>query len=106
MVIRLLSCSTALALGTCIVVWNSTESLQAVRLTATFGNGPARTQVTKEGLRDSHLIESGKSIGQVKLGDSREHVFDALDFESGEEIQTDHCGTEYVAIDKKAHPQG
>ena len=55
---------------------------------------------------DSYLIEPGKGIGQIKLGQTRARALDLLDFETGEEIETDECGAEYIAIDTKSYPQG
>lgn len=102
-------CSRAISLAlSLLTVFSNTvaESPRRYPASKESQERPGSIQSSSKNSKDSHLIEPGKGIGQIRLGDSRESVFDALDFDSGEEIQTDNCGAEFIALDKKSHPQG
>jgi hypothetical protein len=103
---RFVLCSaTVLFLLACWIVAGS-----AAALTSVLQNGQQPVQSRKENMADSYLIEPGKGIGKIRLGDTRERTLNFLefdlDFESGEEIQTDECGAEYIAVDTKSYKEG
>src|SRR5580765_1501997 len=95
-------CSVTLFLSLWMTLWSTAGDSRSVSVRTKAQDSPTR----KENAGDSYLIEPGKGVGRIRLGDSREHVFDVLEFEAGQAIQTDNCGAEYIAIDKKSHPQG
>ena len=87
----------------CVLTLPANTRVRRVDGSGTF---PVRAQSTNEKSTDNYLIEPGKRVGQVRLGESIERAFDVIDFEEGETIETDTCGQEYIAVDKKGRPQG
>lgn len=66
---------------------------------------PASAKADRE---DKSLIEPGKRVGQLKLGDTRERALQLFQPKANtdEEISTDNCGLEYIWLDSQSRPQG
>jgi hypothetical protein len=109
---RFVLCSaTVLLLLACWIVFSSfREGGSAAAVRRVLQNDQQPVPPRKENMADSYLIEPGMGIGKYRLGDTRERALNLVEldpvFESGEEIQTDECGTEYEALDAKSHPHG
>src|SRR5271157_4883695 len=93
-------------MGFFLVCGSNRGSLAAVRRMSQTGS--QATPPRRGNVKDRFLIEPGKGIGPLELGDTMQRTLELFEPEmgKGEKIQTDECGPEYIWLDSEGRPLG